>query len=106
MNVYLDSNIFIYSIIDEGTIGEQAREILQLVQNEKLDAYTSILTFDEIVYIVKKTKGQKQAIVAGTAFLEFDNLRIIEAKKKPPDLLCTQSNNTRFSQETHYITVQ
>lgn len=82
MSAYIDSNIFIYSIIDDGALGEQAREILEMVQNGALDAYTSVLTFDEIVFIVKKIKGQKQAIAAGTAFLDFNNLRIVETKKE------------------------
>src|SRR3989338_620550 len=82
MSAYIDSNIFIYSIIDGGPFGELAREILELVQSGALDAFTSVLTFDEIVYVVKKTKGQTQAIAAGTAFLDFNNLRIVEAKKE------------------------
>src|SRR3989344_7074103 len=82
MRIYIDSNVFIYSIIDESTLGEQAREILKMVQDRKIEACTSVLTFDEIVYVIKKTKGQKQAVVAGGAFLDFSNLRLIDAKKE------------------------
>lgn len=82
MSTYIDSNVFIYSIIDESILGEQAREILQMVQDGKIEACTSVLTFDEIVYVIKKTKGQKQAIAAGGAFLDFSNLRLIDAKKE------------------------
>lgn len=82
MTVYLDSNVFIYSILEDTTLGEQALNILQMVQDGKLEAHTSILTFDEIVYVVKKTKNIEQAILAGNAFLDFNNLKIADAKKE------------------------
>ncbi len=53
---YLDSNVLIYPIIYGDTIFQaaKARVILACVEKGFVDAYTSTLTWDELVWVVKK----------------------------------------------------
>jgi predicted nucleic acid-binding protein len=75
---YFDSNIIIYAILDDTEKGEWARNVLEKVQNEKLPACTSFLTFDEVFYKVKKVLGNDEALKNIEAFLTMPNMRFIE----------------------------
>lgn len=74
---YLDSNLVIYAILDETETGEWSRDVLERVQNEKMFACTSFLTFDEVYYKVNKVKGTGIAVKNLEAFLTIPNLRFI-----------------------------
>ena len=79
--IYLDANVFLYALLyDPSAIPEagQSRKILSQVSEGNLPAATSVLSWDEIVYIVRKLSGQKAAIEAGERFLVFPNLRILD----------------------------
>lgn len=59
---YLDSNVFIYPVIyqtESEPKAKKAKVILSSVESGKLDAYTSTLTWDEVVWVVSKNYGQK-----------------------------------------------
>ena len=56
MKFYLDSNVFIYAILDRGEKGETAGKILEAMQSEKFSGVTSQITFEEIVFVVWKEK--------------------------------------------------
>ncbi|MDW7728346.1 MAG: type II toxin-antitoxin system VapC family toxin [Candidatus Methanoperedens sp.] len=74
---YLDSNLVIYAILDETETGEWSRDVLERVQDEKMFACTSFLTFDEVYYKVNKVKGTDIAVTNLEAFLTIPNLRFI-----------------------------
>lgn len=76
--LYLDSNVFIYANLDQGDLGEEARSMLEEVQSGELAAVTSALTFDELVWAVKKHRSADDAVTAGEAFLRMSGLRILE----------------------------
>ena len=79
--IYLDANVFLYALLyDPSAIpeAEQSRKILARVCEGNLSAATGALSWDEIVYIVRKLSGQKAAIEAGERFLVFPNLRILD----------------------------
>jgi len=75
---YFDSNIIIYAILDDTETGDWARDILDKVQNEEMPACTSFLTFDEVLYKVRKVKGFDIAIKNMEAFLTMPNMRFID----------------------------
>ena len=75
---YLDTSVFATSILDTGINGEKARNIIDGVQNKHVDGYTSALTFDETVFIVRKFRGFDNSITAGDDFLGINNLNLIE----------------------------
>ncbi|MEK6894026.1 MAG: type II toxin-antitoxin system VapC family toxin [Nanoarchaeota archaeon] len=72
--IYLDTNIFIYAIIDETEIGNKCREIIKNHINEKKDASTSCLTWDEVVYGIRKKIGKENSILQGKNLIETQNL--------------------------------
>lgn len=72
--IYLDTNIFIYAILDETEIGNKCRKIIKNQINEKKDASTSCLTWDEVVYGIRKKMGKENSIVQGRNLIETQNL--------------------------------
>jgi len=73
---YIDSNVFIYAALNTEEIGERARALLLKVQKGEEQASSSALTFDELVWAVKKYRTVEDAINAGEVFLNFPNLRL------------------------------
>lgn len=80
--IYVDSNIFIHAIIDRSIEGTRAREFLKSVQNGKEKAYTSALTYDEIVWRIWKLRSYEDALSAARSFIHFSNLTFIEINHK------------------------
>jgi len=75
--LYLDSNVFIYAALNTEEIGNRARNLLLKVQREEEKAFSSALTFDELVWAVKKYRTLEDAIIAGEAFLNLRGLNLI-----------------------------
>jgi len=77
---YLDSNVFIYYVISDEKTEEKSllsKNILIKAAGGKLDAATSSVTWDELVWSVKKISGLDAAKAEGKKFLEFPNLKIL-----------------------------
>ena len=75
---YIDSNVFIFAYNDDEKLGELSRQILNLIINNKINAFTSILTFDELFYQVKRLKGRENALLSSKLFLNLKNLNFID----------------------------
>ncbi len=78
---YIDSNVFIYPILysEEEPKVRKAKEILLRIEKGELTAYTSTLTWDEVVWVVRKTMGKSEAVSQGQKLLGFLNLKFISA---------------------------
>ncbi len=79
--IYLDSNVFLYAILyEENSFPQvhQSKQIINDVINHNVQACTSILTWDEIVFVVRKKIGIDESIRTGEKFLSFPNMRFIE----------------------------
>lgn len=77
---YIDANVFIYPVLyteEEEPKTKKAIEILRRVEKGELPAFTSTLTWDEIVWVVRKTMGKSEAISQGQKLLGFLNLKFI-----------------------------
>jgi len=77
---YIDSNVFIYPILYEAEVEpkvKRAKEILFSIEKGELPAYTSTLTWDEVVWVVSKTMGRDEGIIQGQKLLGFLNLQFI-----------------------------
>lgn len=76
---YLDANVFIFPQIYDLKIESAAKskEYLTALAEEEIEGCTSTLTWDEIVYIVRKLSGVKESLAAGEKFLTFPNLKIV-----------------------------
>ncbi len=76
--LYLDANVFIYASLNQEHIGDRARSLLKEIQQGKLRAASSALTFDELVWAVKKYRSHEDAAAAGGAFLSMSGLKLVE----------------------------
>ena len=72
--IYLDTNIFVYAAINNDLLGEKCRKILSDISENKIAAYTSSLTWDEVVYAIWKKEGKEKAIEEGKLFLQLPNI--------------------------------
>ena len=79
--LYLDSNVFIYAAINTKDSGENARALLQKIQQGEMRAETSALTFDEVFWAVRK-HDVEAAFEACQALLNFPNLDIVPVDRE------------------------
>lgn len=82
--LYVDSNIFIYPIIYyELTIPESknCKDFLLRIATGEIEAYTSLVTWDEVTGITRKISGIDASIDQGRKFLRFPNLKILTLRK-------------------------
>ncbi len=75
---YVDSNLFIYAALNDDEKGEKARDHIKDIRKGNDVAFTSVLTFDEVFWMVKREKGEENALEAGRAILEMKNLQFVD----------------------------
>lgn len=78
--IYLDSNIFLFALLyDEKVFSEAfyAKDLLKGIIGKNIQACTSVLTWDEVVYVVRKKSGLRESVLAGEKLLRFPNLKLI-----------------------------
>jgi len=75
---YLDANVFVYLALAENSESkaEAAKDIVQRVVEGSLVCATSSLTWDELVWSVKKFNGKEVAKEEGRKFLSLPRLKI------------------------------
>ena len=76
---YLDTNVFIYAAIQNDELGINSRRILDLITIGKIYGFTSCLTFDEFVWVVRKLKPE--LLVMGANSLLESNLKFVDVNK-------------------------
>jgi predicted nucleic acid-binding protein len=77
---YIDSNVFIYPVLyseEEEPKTRKALDILRRIAKGELSAYTSTITWDEIIWVVRRTMGKSEALNQGQKLLGFLNLKFI-----------------------------
>jgi predicted nucleic acid-binding protein len=81
--IYLDANVFIYAILRSGKdkIGEKSASLLFKIADNKVEAATSFLTWDEVLWSIKKYLGYKIALSESRKFLVFPNLTFVQADR-------------------------
>ena len=78
--MYIDSNIFIFAATDNGKLGKNCREIIGLINEQKIDCAASFLVIDEVIWILKKNIGKADAVKITKAMLSMP-IKWIEIKK-------------------------
>jgi hypothetical protein len=79
--VYVDTNIFLNAILYdpyENQDAQRASEFLDTIKQDKVQAMTSLLTWDELVWVIQKELGEDTARTKGREFLSFPHLHFIE----------------------------
>ena len=77
MEVYLDTNVFVYALTDELVFGKPCRTLLSEVMEGRCGAVTSAFTFNETVFLVRKLIGPEASIAFAETFLAMPNLKIV-----------------------------
>lgn len=78
--VYLDSNVFLYAILyDESSNpkSKMAVNILKGVEDGKIMGSTSLLTWDEVVWVVWRLVGYEYAIQTSASMLRMPNITFV-----------------------------
>ncbi len=76
---YLDTNVFVYLALSPSSESkaEAAKSILERVVDGSFAGATSSLTWDELVWAVKKFNGKEIAKEEGKKFLSLPKLKIL-----------------------------
>jgi len=78
---YVDSNIFVYPVLysqETDLRVKRASEILRDIASGELLAFTSTLTWDEVVWTIRKFLGKSESMTQGQKLLSFVNLQFIK----------------------------
>lgn len=78
--MYIDSNIFIYSALDTGSLGDDCRQIVDEIENGSLSAASSFLVLDEVLWILQREMEKEDAVRITKKFLSLP-LRWIDVKR-------------------------
>lgn len=82
-SAYIDSNVFIHPVLyGDSELGRAAGNVLRQIEAGMLTAYTSALTWDEVVWVVLKTMGRADSVEVGRKLLSFPNLRFVPATEE------------------------
>ena len=81
-SVYLDTNIFLYPLLYDNAKAKACKIIITQIVKKEIKGYTSILTWDELVYTLSRLVDSETAKKEGALFLQMPNLEIIDANKK------------------------
>jgi len=77
--LYVDSNVFILPVLGEKSRrAEGARRALERVEAGEFVAYTSVLTWDEVVWVVSKVMGKADGVQVGRKLLSYPGLRLLD----------------------------
>jgi hypothetical protein len=78
-NAYLDSNFFIYVTLYSGVVcREKSKEYLRKASDGEFKVYTSMLMWDEVVYVVKRVAGVEDSIKVGKILLKMPFLKFLD----------------------------
>jgi uncharacterized protein len=76
-SLYIDANIFLNAILyspDSNPEAARAVEFLEKVIHNEVEAHTSWLTWDEVIYIIRRNLGSSVSRKKGQEFLAYPNL--------------------------------
>ncbi len=96
---YLDTTVFTYAALYADSKSNNCKNLLIKIGKNQVEGFTSLITWDELIYIVKKTLGREISIEEGEKFLKLPNLKFIDLNikiiQKAQELITTYSLNPR-----------
>ena len=76
---YIDASVFIEGILRDDN---NSKEIILKISNKEFIGVTSVLSWDEIVFVVRKFLGDDIAKMEGHKFFRLPNFIFVDAKKE------------------------
>jgi predicted nucleic acid-binding protein len=85
--IYIDANVFIYALAynPNHPSAAKSKSFLTDLRFNRVQACTTILTWDEVFWHLKKNRNESEAIKAGRMLLTFPNLIFIDMTKDVVD---------------------
>ena len=75
---YVDSNVFISPLTsDSSQRSTSSKSVLAAIEDGSVLAYTSTLTWDEVVWVARRLLGRQDAVQSGEKLITFPNLRFV-----------------------------
>lgn len=75
---YIDSNVFIYSVLYQGKKADNAKKILSEMVDGDSSCATSSLTLDEVMWIIMNETNREKALQIGKDIMTLPNLKILD----------------------------
>ena len=97
--VFLDTNVFVRFYVDDGeTHNEQAKILIESIQEGKLAPYTSSIVLSELNYVLLKLYNvhKKQVIEKLTKIFELRNLVLVERTNIRKAVQYYETHNLKF----------
>jgi len=94
--VYIDSNIFVYAATNTEPLGERSRILLKEVCDGTIEGITSLLTLDEVLWVIQKLKNREVAVKIVSQILTFPNLLLVDVTKEIFSLALTRYSEKRI----------
>ena len=91
---YLDSNVFIYPALYEGPKADCATSLLRQIGSGSVQAATTSLTVDEVVWIISQEATRSDGITQGERLLKMPNLRILDVRGR--DIMSSLKHMRRY----------
>ena len=76
--IYLDTNVFVYAATNDEDVGKTARAFLEKTKNRAVECITSVMTLDEVLWVLKRLVGKERAHELTAPLLAFPNLTIAD----------------------------
>ena len=83
--IYVDTNVFLNPILyDTAKVPDalHAQEVLRQVVKGDVEAFTATLTWDELVWVIRKEMGVDVSREKGKEFLAFPRLQLVDVTLK------------------------
>ncbi len=81
--LYIDSNVFLYPVLYDSEAVVEARkskEFLLKIAQGGVEACTATVTWDEVVWVIRKIFAFDPSMEVGKKLLSFPNLRLLGVK--------------------------
>ncbi len=85
--VYIDANVLVISLLDLSPRGDSARELMGLIDGGSVEAVTSSLTLDEVMWTFIKS-GRKDSLTKAVSGFYESNVRVVPVSSQAPLNAC------------------
>lgn len=79
--LYVDANVFLNAALYDDEEAHLAKKFLLETAKGRHAACTSILTWDEVVWVIRKTIGHDKAVEEGERFLQLPNVKLLPVEQ-------------------------
>lgn len=79
--IYIDTVVFATSLLSADKDGLNARKLIERIETGKINAFTSLMTTDELMWVIKKNRNKEYAADSCKSLLQMPHLKFIDITK-------------------------